>query len=79
MSFWVLFMCLLGKMCFIVFCCVFICVYLQSFDVVFYFQMNEKKFMWICFVCDKKVFYEFFIIDGLFMEIFSFCLDCDEI
>ncbi|XP_030650120.1 E3 SUMO-protein ligase PIAS1 isoform X2 [Chanos chanos] len=72
-------LCPLGKMRLMVPCRALTCSHLQCFDATLYIQMNEKKPTWVCPVCDKKAPYEHLIIDGLFMEILSSCVDCDEI
>ncbi|XP_051580219.1 E3 SUMO-protein ligase PIAS1-like isoform X2 [Myxocyprinus asiaticus] len=72
-------LCPLGKMRLMIPCRALTCSHLQCFDATLYIQMNEKKPTWVCPVCDKKAPYEHLIIDGLFMEILSSCLDCDEI
>ncbi|KAM6979791.1 E3 SUMO-protein ligase PIAS1 [Aplochiton taeniatus] len=72
-------LCPLGKMRLMIPCRALTCSHLQCFDGTLYIQMNEKKPTWVCPVCDKKAPYEHLIIDGLFMEILSSCMDCDEI
>uniref|UniRef100_A0A8C2AWW8 Protein inhibitor of activated STAT, 1b n=1 Tax=Cyprinus carpio TaxID=7962 RepID=A0A8C2AWW8_CYPCA len=72
-------LCPLGKMRLMIPCRALTCSHLQCFDATLYIQMNEKKPTWVCPVCDKKAPYEHLIIDGLFMEILSSCVDCDEI
>ncbi|KAK2894699.1 hypothetical protein QQF64_012395 [Cirrhinus molitorella] len=72
-------LCPLGKMRLTIPCRALTCSHLQCFDATLYIQMNEKKPTWVCPVCDKKAPYEHLIIDGLFMEILSSCVDCDEI
>ncbi|XP_065139318.1 E3 SUMO-protein ligase PIAS1 [Paramisgurnus dabryanus] len=72
-------LCPLGKMRLTIPCRSLTCSHLQCFDATLYIQMNEKKPTWVCPVCDKKAPYEHLIIDGLFMEILSSCVDCDEI
>ncbi|XP_056622469.1 E3 SUMO-protein ligase PIAS1 [Triplophysa dalaica] len=72
-------LCPLGKMRLMIPCRSLTCSHLQCFDATLYIQMNEKKPTWVCPVCDKKAPYEHLIIDGLFMEILSSCVDCDEI
>ncbi|KAL2094059.1 hypothetical protein ACEWY4_011371 [Coilia grayii] len=72
-------LCPLGKMRLTIPCRALTCSHLQCFDATLYLQMNEKKPTWVCPVCDKKAPYEHLIIDGLFMEILSNCVDCDEI
>lgn len=72
-------LCPLGKMRLTIPCRAITCSHLQCFDATLYLQMNEKKPTWVCPVCDKKAPYEHLIIDGLFMEILSSCVDCDEI
>ncbi|XP_041965969.1 E3 SUMO-protein ligase PIAS1 isoform X1 [Alosa pseudoharengus] len=72
-------LCPLGKMRLTIPCRALTCSHLQCFDATLYLQMNEKKPTWVCPVCDKKAPYEHLIIDGLFMEILSSCVDCDEI
>lgn len=72
-------LCPLGKMRLMIPCRALTCSHLQCFDATLYIQMNEKKPTWVCPVCDKKAPYEHLIIDGLFMEILSSCMDCDEI
>uniref|UniRef100_A0A671SQ18 Protein inhibitor of activated STAT, 1b n=1 Tax=Sinocyclocheilus anshuiensis TaxID=1608454 RepID=A0A671SQ18_9TELE len=72
-------LCPLGKMRLMIPCRALTCSHLQCFDATLYIQMNEKKPTWVCPVCDKKAPFEHLIIDGLFMEILSSCVDCDEI
>ncbi|XP_062403112.1 E3 SUMO-protein ligase PIAS1 [Sardina pilchardus] len=72
-------LCPLGKMRLTIPCRALTCSHLQCFDATLYLQMNEKKPTWVCPVCDKKAPYDHLIIDGLFMEILSSCVDCDEI
>ena len=40
------------------------CTHIQCFDATGYLQMNEKKPVWSCPVCNKKILYNDITIDG---------------
>ncbi|XP_046403040.1 E3 SUMO-protein ligase PIAS3 isoform X2 [Ischnura elegans] len=61
--------CPLGKMRMATPCRATTCYHLQCFDASLYLQMNEKKPMWICPVCDKPAIYDNLVIDGYFQEV----------
>ncbi|VDP85126.1 unnamed protein product [Echinostoma caproni] len=41
------------------------------YDATTYLIINERKPSWNCPVCDRKVYYEDLIIDGLFLEVLN--------
>lgn len=45
------------------------CQHIPCFDALFYLQMNERKPLWVCPVCDKPAYYRDLMLDGFFMEI----------
>ncbi|OON19526.1 MIZ/SP-RING zinc finger [Opisthorchis viverrini] len=57
------------------------CSHVQCYDATTYLIINERKPSWNCPVCDKKVYYEDLMIDGLFLEVLnSKCTqDMDEV
>lgn len=62
-------LCPLGKMRMKVPCRATTCNHLQCFDAPTYLQMNQKKAMWLCPVCDRPAEFQSLLIDGLFTEI----------
>ncbi|TPP65432.1 putative sumo ligase [Fasciola gigantica] len=47
------------------------CRHIQCYDATTYLIINERKPSWNCPVCDRKVYYEDLIIDGLFLEVLN--------
>ncbi|CAG7695083.1 unnamed protein product [Allacma fusca] len=45
------------------------CSHIQCFDARLYLQMNEKKPVWTCPVCNKKILYDDLAIDGFFIQV----------
>lgn len=62
-------LCPVGKVRMTVPCKATSCLHIPCFDALFYLQMNERKPLWICPVCDKPAYYRDLMIDGFFMNI----------